>query len=82
MKDTVVIYHANCADGVAAATVLPTGMALYANPQPPRQPLTDEQIANAVRPLYQSDFAAGMGLSGDIDIARLIERAHGIGGEA
>ena len=54
----------------------------YTHPQPPRQPLTDEQMRDALRQcphdavenlrvrwLYAKDFA------------RAIERAHGIGGE-
>ena len=64
------------------ATVLPVGMALYTRPQPKREPLTDEQIMQAVRHLYQSDYAAGMGFTGDLDVARAIEAAHGIGGGA
>lgn len=51
---------------------------LYTHPQPKRQPLTDEQIMQAVRHLYQSDHAAGMGFTGDLDVARAIEAAHGI----
>lgn len=47
-------------------------------PQPKREPLTDEQVMQAVRHLYQSDFAAGMGFPGDLDVARAIEAAHNI----
>lgn len=54
----------------------------YEKPQPTRQPLTDEQIAQAVRWMYQDHRAAEMGLQDDIAVARAIERAHGIGGEA
>lgn len=49
--------------------------------QPKRQPLTDEQILMALDaaeiPELPRDFR-----DVDIDIARAIERAHGIGGEA
>lgn len=45
-------------------------------------PLTDEQVMQAVRHLYQSDVAAGMGFPDDLEVARAVERAHGIGGEA
>ena len=50
----------------------------YTHPQPPRQPLTDEQIAQAVRWLYQDHRAAKMGLQDDIAVARALEAAHGI----
>lgn len=46
--------------------------------QPKREPLTDEQVMQAVRHLYQSDFAAGMGFPDDLDVARAIEAAHNI----
>lgn len=42
------------------------------------RPLTDEQVLKAVRHLYQSDIAAGMGFSDDLDVARAIEAAHNI----
>lgn len=45
----------------------------------PQQPLTDEQVMQAVRHLYQSDVAAGMGFPDDLYVARAIEAAHGIG---
>lgn len=55
----------------------------YEKKQPPRQPLTDEQIAYCI-------FEARLGAEGAFKrngsssyrIARAIERAHGIGGEA
>ena len=47
---------------------------LYTRPQPPRQPLTDEQIICAV-------YGDTGGYS-YIEFARAIEAAHGIGGEA
>lgn len=43
-----------------------------------RQPLTDEQIKDAVRHLYGSDAVAAMAVAGDIETARAIEAAHGI----
>jgi hypothetical protein len=46
---------------------------LYTHP-PQRKPLTDEEICHVVR--YEA-----VGTS-NLDIARAIERAHGIGGEA
>jgi hypothetical protein len=55
------------------ALVLTTGMALYTHP-PQRKPLTDEEID--ALPLPPSGTATVR------DIVRLIERAHGIGGEA
>ena len=51
---------------------------VYTHPQPKREPLTDEQVMQAVRHLYQSDFAAGMGFPDDLDVARAIEAAHNI----
>lgn len=53
--------------------------AVVAN-QPHRQPLTEEQIKAAVRHLYGSDAVAAMAVTGDIETARAIEAAHGIGG--
>ena len=47
--------------------------------QPPRQPLTEEQIKAAVRHLYGSDAVAAMAVTGDIETARAVEAAHGIG---
>ena len=53
----------------------PGRVALYAHPQPPRQPLTLEQIDEV--------WAATKGPRHGIrNFARAIERAHGIGGEA
>lgn len=57
-------------------------------PDAPAKPtpmlLTDEQIARAVRHLYASDEAAGMGLQDDIKTARAVEAvvlaANGLGG--
>jgi len=47
---------------------------LYLHPQPPRQPLTDEQMKTIVGNVAD--------IGGSIRIARAIERAHGIGGES
>lgn len=41
-------------------------------------PLTRDQIATALAPLYKDAGAAAMGLEDDIATARAIERAHGI----
>ncbi len=49
-------------------------VALYDRPQPAQQPLTDEQLDKVV-------FDCGLCVTAR-DIARAIERAHGIGGEA
>lgn len=51
----------------------------YTHPQHKREPLTEEQIMQAVRHLYQSDVAAEMGFPDDLYVARAIEAAHGIG---
>lgn len=53
----------------------PGRVALYAHPQPPRQPLTDEEIRDVA---FDVDAAYGS----VIEFARAIEHAHGIGGEA
>ena len=49
----------------------------YLHPQPPRQPLTDEQIEEATG--SRRDTASWLIVEG---IARAVEAAHGIGGEA
>jgi hypothetical protein len=54
------------------ALVLTTGMALYTHP-PQRKPLTDEEMKRVCAEAFSYDPYA---------IARAIERAHGIGGEA
>jgi hypothetical protein len=54
------------------ALVLTTGMALYTHP-PQRKPLTDEEMKRVCAETFSYDPYA---------IARAIERAHGIGGEA
>ena len=58
------------------ALVLPFGTALYTHPQPPCQPLTDEQIEEATG--SRRDTASWLIVEG---IARAVEAAHGIGGE-
>jgi len=61
------------------ATALPAGMALYANPQQPRQPLTDDEIEKLFP--YTREWLYEIGLEEATKFARAIERAHGIGGE-
>ena len=51
---------------------------LYTHPQPPRQPLTDEQIID----LGPGQPDAVWSYEDQLYFARAIERAHGIGGEA
>ena len=54
---------------------------LYENPQPPRQPLTEDGIKQAF--LTTGLFEPGDEVIGyEVEMARAIERAHGIGGEA
>ncbi len=47
----------------------------------PSQPLTDEQIYLAIRPLYRADAWANAAVSLSKDEYRAIEAAHGITGE-
>ena len=47
-------------------------------PQLKHDPLTDEEIADAVRGFYSSDEAAKLGFPDDACTARAIERAHNI----
>jgi hypothetical protein len=61
------------------ALIPPLGTKLYIHPQPPRQPLTDEQIGE-IEGWFSNEF--GLEAKHSIDFARAIERAHGIGGEA
>lgn len=51
---------------------------LYLSQQPPRQPLTDEQIAD-IEDMFSNEF--GLEAKHAVDFARAIERAHGIGGK-
>lgn len=54
---------------------------VYTHPQPKREPLTDEEILKLAYPLRWDevdDFEADRA----INFAQIIERAHGIGGEA
>ena len=62
------------------ATTLPLGMPLYAHPQPPRQPLTDDEIEKLFP--YTHAWLYEIGLEEATKFARSIEAAHGIGGEA
>lgn len=50
-------------------------MPLYTQPQPPRQPLTDEQIRE-IGGLYEEKYFDD---GWSVDFARMIEAAHGIG---
>jgi len=50
----------------------------YEKPQPPRQPLTAEQIAY-IEDMFSNEF--GLEAKHAVDFARAIERAHGIIGE-
>lgn len=52
---------------------------LYTCPQPKREPLTAEQIAD-IEDMFSNEF--GLEAKHAVDFARAIERAHGIGGEA
>ena len=54
--------------------------ALYTHPQPPRQPLTDEQIEDIDGEILKQGHSESH--TGMLEFARAIERAHGIGGEA
>ena len=58
------------------ALMPPLGTKLYTHPQPPRQPLTDEQIARAWAVASGEHNASS---SVKRRITRAIERAHGIG---
>lgn len=55
---------------------------LYTHPQPKREPLTDEQIMELFRGVWTDGTQAGPVTPMAIRVARAIERAHGIGGEA
>lgn len=46
-----------------------------------RKPLMDEEIVDAIAPLYQTRALARMAAKTSMDEYRAIERAHGIGGE-
>jgi hypothetical protein len=52
---------------------------LYTRPAPQRKPLTDEEIANVLGFTKFTAYSTKVALTG---LARSIERAHGIGGEA
>ena len=53
---------------------------LYIHPQPPREPLTDEQIDGIIRDLDPPWLDTPTGF--EEEFCHAIERAHGIGGEA
>ena len=59
------------------ALMPPLGTKLYIHPQPPRQPLTDEQIISMWE--FPNDLSW---MDSVVRLVRAIERAHGIGGEA
>ena len=50
-------------------------VALYAHPQPPRQPLTNEEIFDAIRPLCNNDTNCHAIIGLSIDEYRAIEKA-------
>ncbi|WP_312836203.1 hypothetical protein [Comamonas sp.] len=50
-----------------------------APPPPEREPLTEQEILEAVSSLYAHPALRSMGAADDIATARAIERAHGIG---
>ena len=49
--------------------------------QPVREPLTNEQMLNAIKHLYKNEWIAEQALDVSLDDFRAIERAHGIGGD-
>ena len=62
------------------ANMFPAITPLYTHPQPPRQPLTVEQIDGIIRDLDPSWLDTPTGF--EEEFCRAIERAHEIGGEA
>lgn len=62
-----------------ASCALRNGDKLYTHPQPAQQPLPEKQIDTIWQHACREHFS---GLQREIYLARLIERAHGIGGEA
>jgi len=63
------------------ASDVPVGTKLYAVPQPKREPLTDEQIAEVLID-ETNGRSTGIGFKTLRAFAQAIERAHGIRGEA
>lgn len=59
----------------------PIGTKLYANQQPKRESLTEDEIFSAIRPLCNSDTNCKAIIGVSMDEYRAIEEAHGIGGE-
>jgi len=57
--------------------VLSTDKPLYTSP-PQRQPLTKEEMFEAIRPLYSSEMSARIAVDYSEDEYRAIEAAHGI----
>jgi len=67
--------YARCGHDLAELKAL-----LSAAPPPPeREPLTEQEILDAVSSLYAHPTLRSMGAADDIATARAIERAHGIG---
>ena len=62
-----------------ASWALRNGDKLYTHPQPAQQPLPEKQIDTIWQHACREHFS---GLQREIYLARLIERAHGIGGAA
>lgn len=62
-----------------ASCALRNGDKLYTHPQPAQQPLPEKQIDTIWQHACREHFS---GLQREIYLARLIERAHGIGGAA
>ena len=56
----------------------PVGTKLYANQQPKREPLTEDEIFSAIRPLCNSDTTCKAIIGISMDEYRAIESAHGI----
>lgn len=50
-------------------------------PSPRREPLTEDEIFQATRKLYSSEEGARFDFPANVEVARLIEQAHGIGGD-
>ncbi len=73
-----------CADGDgvaddALANEVLNAMLSATPPPPDREPLSDQEVLEAVSSLYAHPEARSMGAADDIATARAIERAHGIG---
>ncbi len=70
-----------CGDGIMPNTGAKCGTCASIDAAPPqRQPLTEEEVFKAVRPLYQDDHSCRMAIELSMSEYRAIERKHGIGG--